>query len=1067
MERTTPQSRPQLAPPRGLPRAPALALLLLALLAPAPALRAEPVISEFMASNTATLADQDQAFSDWIEVHNPDPTAISLGGWYLTDTATNKTRWQFPAVVLPAGGYLVVFASNKNRRVAGAELHTNFALAAEGEYLGLIKPDGVTVVSEYAPTFPPQSNDISYGLLPLPGGGTTPAYFPSASPGAANIAAGAVSLAATVRFSRPAGPFSTPFQLTLSGAGPSQHIRFVSVPPGPAGAIAVEPTETSPRYAGPLTISTNTILRAAVFSDDLKTRGLSAPAQYFALQGTGARAVTGFASKLPVLVIEQHGYGGLNREDLSQPAWLHGFPGVAPGGASFGPEAEFVAPVAVTVRGSSSVNFPKKNYNVEILNDLRRKTARPLFGSRPFDEWALIGPWLYDPSLLRNSYVYALSNRIGRWAPRTQPVEVFLNTDGLPLDTSAYVGVYALTDKIEFHPDRVAASRVSTSAATEPDITGGYLLKIDEPDADEYAWTPEYGLDIDTLSSVVVASPKADRLSNAQRAYIRGYVQQLENALHEDRASGWRTRKHLNYLDRPSWIDHHILNTFAANPDAFERSAFFYKPRNGKLIAGPVWDFDRALGSSEDERSFQTDLWSGEGAVQPWHFGWWGVIATDPDFRQEWIDRWQSLRRDAFADANLTALADQLAAAIGPEAAARDAVRWADNVSSFGGTHAGEMAHIRSWLVRRGRWIDSQFVPPPGVTVSGTQLILSAPPGTQIAYTLDGSDPRAERGDIAPNATVVTGSATIAASANLHARSYRAADRDAFPGSPWSSVVGGVNSTPLSPPSRVINLSSRAVVGQGENALIMGVVVADSPRKTYLSRAIGPTLAAFGTPGTVPDPQLAVFGSDGRELARNHGWSLGPDAARVAQLARTVGAFPLPDGSADSALVLEVGAGAYSLLGTTPSGRPGIGLAELYETDATGRTVNISTRAQVGTNDDVLIGGFVVAGAAHKRMLIRAIGPTLRAFGVNNALTDPVLTVYSGASAIASNDRWAAGPQAAAVTAASERVNAFALAADTEDAVLLLTVAPGAYTAEVRGKGGATGVALLEIYEVP
>ncbi|MBL9188795.1 MAG: CotH kinase family protein [Opitutaceae bacterium] len=1045
-----------------------MSVVLLALLTVTrPAMRAEPLISEFMASNTATLADQDQAFSDWIELHNPDPTPVNLAGWYLTDTATNKTRWQFPAVTIPAGGYLLVFASNKNRRNPDAELHTNFALAAEGEYLGLIKSDGATVVSEYAPTYPSQTNDISFGLAPQAGGGTAVAYFPTASPGAANIATGAVSLAATVRFSRPGGPFTGSFALTLSGAGPGQHIRFVTVPPGPTGPLALEPTENSPRYESPLSISTPTLIRAAVFSDDLKSRGLSSIAQFFPLQQTGPQSVAAFTTKLPVLVIEQHGYGGLNREDLAQPAWLYGFPGVSSGAAPFSTTAEFIAPVSVAVRGSSSVNFPKKNYNVEILNDLRKKTARALFGSRPFDEWSLIGPWLYDPSFLRNSFVYALSNRIGRWAPRTQPVEVFLNADGLPLDTSAYVGVYALTDKIEFNSERVAISRVSASATTEPDITGGYILKIDEPDANEYAWTTDYGLDIDSLSSVVVASPKADRLPSAQRAYIRGYVQQMENALHWDRASGWRTRTHLNFLDRPSWIDHHILNTFVANPDAFERSAFFYKPRNGKLVAGPVWDFDRALGSSEDERSFQTDLWSGEGAVQPWHFGWWGVLATDPDFRQEWIDRWQSLRREAFADANLTALADQLAAAIGPEAAARDAARWVDNVSTFGGTHAGEMAHIKSWLTRRGRWIDSQFVPPPSVTVSGTQLILTVPPGTQIAYTLDGSDPRAERGDIAPNATVVTGPATIAASANLHARSYRAADANAFPGTPWSSVVGGAASTPLSPPSRVINLSTRAVVGRDENALIMGVVVADSPRKTYLSRAIGPTLAAFGTPGTVPDPQLAVFSSDGRELARNNGWSVGPGAARVAQLGQASGAFALPDGSADSALVIDVGTGAYTLQATTPSGRPGIGLAELYETDSTGRTVNVSTRAQVGTNDDVLIGGFVVAGTAYKRMLIRAIGPTLRAFGVNDALADPVLTIYSGTSVLASNDRWAAGTQAAAVTAASSRVNAFALATNTEDAVLLLTVAPGAYTAEVRGKGGSTGVALLEIYEVP
>ncbi len=1068
MRSTQPHPKPPAAPP---PSPAAVraggSLALFALLAGCALLRAEPIISEFMASNTATVADVDQAFSDWIEIHNPDPTAVNLNGWYLTDTAANKTRWQFPAVTLSAGGYLVVFASNKNRRDPAAELHTNFALAADGEYLGLIKPDGTTVVSEYAPTYPAQTNDIAYGLVAQAGGGTTVAYLPTASPGTANVAAGAVSLTASVRFSRPSGPFAEPFALTLSGAGPGQHIRYVAVPPGPTALPVPEPTTTSPRYTAPLPIAGPVLLRAAVFSDNLQTRGLSSAAQHFPLQRTGPASLAGFSSTLPVLVIELHGGGSFAKEDLSRPAWLYGFPGAAPGAASLAAAPEFMAPVGVAVRGASSASFPKKSYNLEILNDLRKKTARALFGSRPFAEWALGGPWLYDPALLRNSYAYALSNRIGRWAPKTQPIEVFLNADGLPLDSSAYLGIYVLTDKIEFNPDRLAIARVPASATTAPDITGGYILKIDEPAADEFFWKTDYGFGAESLSAVAVASPKADRLTAAQRNYIRGYVQQMENALHEDRASGWRTRRHLNYLDRASWVDHHLLNVFASNPDHFERSAFFHKARNGKIVAGPVWDFDRAFGSSEDERSFDPEVWGGLGSVEPWHFGWWGVIATDPDFRQEWIDRWQALRRGALAEPNLLALADELAAAIGPAAAARDAARWPGNVSTFGGTHAGEMTHLKSWLVRRGRWIDSQFVPPPVVAASGTELILTAPAGTQIAYTLDGSDPRSDGGGIAPNATVVTGSVTVAASANLHARSYRTADLNAFPGTPWSSFVGGTASSPLGPDSRIINLSSRAMVGRGEDALIVGIVVADAPSKTYLSRAIGPTLAAFGTPGTVPDPQLAVFSADGRELARNLGWGSGPDAARVAQLGGSVGAFALPEGSADSALLLEVGTGAYSLQATTPSGRPGIGLAELYEADAIGRTVNMSTRARVGADAAALISGFVVAGAAHKVMLIRAVGPSLRAFGVTDPLADPVLTIYSGSTVIAANDRWSIGAQAAVAALAAIRVNAFGLDADSEDAVLLLSFAPGAYTAEVRGKGATTGVALLEIYEVP
>ncbi|RYD82077.1 MAG: hypothetical protein EOP84_10000 [Verrucomicrobiaceae bacterium] len=124
---------------------------------------ADPFISEFLADNTSSLADEDGDRSDWIEIHNPDATPVNLDGWFLTDTASNKITWRFPAVTIPAHGYLLVFASDKNRRVVGQPLHTNFKLSAGGEYLALVKPDGSTVSSEFAPAFPAQVPDVSYG----------------------------------------------------------------------------------------------------------------------------------------------------------------------------------------------------------------------------------------------------------------------------------------------------------------------------------------------------------------------------------------------------------------------------------------------------------------------------------------------------------------------------------------------------------------------------------------------------------------------------------------------------------------------------------------------------------------------------------------------------------------------------------------------------------------------------------------------------------------------------------------------------------------------------------------
>jgi hypothetical protein len=125
---------------------------------------ADVVISEFMARNANGLRDEDGARPDWIELHNVSAATVNLDGWYLTDTTNDLTKWRFPAVSLAANGYLVVFASDKNRTNPAAPLHANFQLTSGGEYLGLVMPDGVTVASEFRPAYPPQEPDIAYGI---------------------------------------------------------------------------------------------------------------------------------------------------------------------------------------------------------------------------------------------------------------------------------------------------------------------------------------------------------------------------------------------------------------------------------------------------------------------------------------------------------------------------------------------------------------------------------------------------------------------------------------------------------------------------------------------------------------------------------------------------------------------------------------------------------------------------------------------------------------------------------------------------------------------------------------
>ena len=124
----------------------------------------ELVLSEFMAVNNTSHTDENGDHSDWIEIYNPCLPVVDTAGWYLTDDASDLTKWQFPSVNVSRSQFLLVFASGKDRAVAGSVLHTNFNLAGEGEYLALVKPDGITIVQAFSPQYPQQYSDISYAF---------------------------------------------------------------------------------------------------------------------------------------------------------------------------------------------------------------------------------------------------------------------------------------------------------------------------------------------------------------------------------------------------------------------------------------------------------------------------------------------------------------------------------------------------------------------------------------------------------------------------------------------------------------------------------------------------------------------------------------------------------------------------------------------------------------------------------------------------------------------------------------------------------------------------------------
>ena len=284
------------------------------------------------------------------------------------------------------------------------------------------------------------------------------------------------------------------------------------------------------------------------------------------------------------------------------------------------------------------------------------------------------------------------------------------------------------------------------------------------------------------------------------------------------------------------------------------------------------------------------------------------------------------------------------------------------------------------------------------------------------------------------------------------------------------NVVAGAS------PGRLINLSCRVNVGTGASQLIAGFVVGGqgtSGSEPLLMRASGPALAPFGVSGVLADPQLQLNSSAG-VVASNSAWGGAP---AIAAAAASVGAFPwVAATSHDSALLETLAGGSYTVQVTGSGGDTGVALAELYDatpesslTPASPRLVNLSARARVGTGDNVLIAGFVIGGTTAKTVLIRGAGPSLGALGVSEPLPDPLLQLFQGdgsgsSTLVASNAGWGGDAQIAS-TAAS--VGAFAWSVlGTPDSALLVTLPPGAYTAELSGASGDTGIGLIEVYEV-
>ena len=863
-----------------------------------------PVINEFLALNKSTIYDEDGQSSDWIEIFNPNQSAVNLEGYYLTNDSNDLEKWRFPDVSITEGEYLIVFASGKDRD--NGELHTNFKISKLGGYLGLVDPDGKTVVSEFA-KFPVQFENFSYGIKSkatsfsstlVKEGDACKVLVPTSNIGTAwrsiNYNDQAWSDATTgIGYERSSGyenligaggdiegetydrnstayiriPFSIDsleglssltFRMKYddgfiayingveiaSGNKPSspawnsdastdhpdsQAISFVDtdlstqalgllktgnnllaihsmngdtrssdllalprleaqfiiqpdedeepVPPefayfqiptpqknngsesglpaskvmisqpgrGFSGSLNVSlstnsaeaeiryttngsiPSETSSIYNGEaINIQSSTLLRARAFEEEL-TPGPVAEEGYIRLS-TDAQ---NFSSNLPVVIMERFSNGGTTAANGKTFTFFAFFePDPQTGRTQLNKPYSLGTRGGWKVRGSSSSGFSKKAYSIEAWNELNRnKNISPL-GLPEESDFILNARSVYDRSLMRNAFIYELSNQVGRYAVRTKFVELFKDDNGGSLSyRNDYDGVYTFMEKISRDKERVDIERVTENVNEEPEITGGYILKVDRLDPGDSGLRAGG----QTLGWVY---PKEDDVSNDQINWVRNYINEMSSAL--------STSEYEEYIDTLSWVDHHLLNILTLNADALRLSTFFYKKRNKKLEYGPIWDFDRSM-ESTDGRDNNPSTWSGGTAY--FTFPWWGSLFDNENFWQVYIDRYFELREGPFATLNVNSIIDRMASDLN-EAQARNFRRWSDQ-PRFGG-YQGEVDHLKEWLGTRLDWMDRQFSPKPitntiaGSYPAGTTISLSAnlSGGQNIYYTLDGTDPR-------------------------------------------------------------------------------------------------------------------------------------------------------------------------------------------------------------------------------------------------------------------------------------------------------------------------------------
>jgi hypothetical protein len=401
--------------------------------------------------------------------------------------------------------------------------------------------------------------------------------------------------------------------------------------------------------------------------------------------------------------------------------------------------------IGIETRGSSSTMFPQQSYGLETRHPDSSNRNVSLFGWPSDNDFILHAPYT-DKSLMRNALTYKLGNELGRWAPRTQFCEVILN--------GTYIGVYVLMERIKENPGRVNIDKLNVEDTLGNEITGGYIVKIDKTTGGgEIAWTSPYLSQApgDGQIEFQLHDPKLNDLHPLQKAYIQDFITDWEIALKissfTNPTSGYKA-----YIDVLSFIDYFLITELSKNIDGYRISTFLHKQRTsegGKLIAGPLWDYNIAWGNVNYCQGDLTSGWEinfNEICGGQWQNPfWWKRLLQDPLYANDVKCRWTTLRQSVLSDSALISYIDSSAAALHTPAARHyqkwpilGMYVWPNNF--IGQTYQDEINYLKTWIQSRTAWMDANMFGTCTVGIDELQpnMITIAPNPTQNEILVSG-----------------------------------------------------------------------------------------------------------------------------------------------------------------------------------------------------------------------------------------------------------------------------------------------------------------------------------------